>query len=426
MKEAVAKLRIRRFLGLFWPILHSFFGGHIRKLILPPKKECKIGSKEPKNRQNLSFATASKKKGLFVASTGQHIGKTTACLGLLSGLKKKIPKVGFMKPVGQEHVETDTGLHVDKDVILFKEHFALEDAYENMSPVLFPSGFTRRYLEGKIDETRLAERIKAAYRLISDQNDFTLIEGTGHIGVGSIVNLNNAQVAALLGLPIVLVAPGGLGSAFDELALNKNLCEKHGVEVIGVILNRVFPDKREMVISYMTKALARWKIPLIGCIPFDPFLSNPSMKDFEQLFNTRLLTGEEHRLRHFKHTRLVATSVDAYQEIIHPNQLIITPANREDIVLATLTKHWDLKITSPTEDLEAGMILTGRHPPRPAIVEQIKRSHIPMLYAPLSSYMAMKLITSYTAKIRQEDVMKVKEAIEVVEAHIDFELLATL
>jgi phosphate acetyltransferase len=367
-----------------------------------------------------------KKKGLFVASTGQHVGKTTACLGLLSGLKKEIPKVGFMKPVGQEHVETESGLSVDKDVILFKEHFALEDAYEDMSPVLFPSGFTRHYLEGKIDEKHLAKKIKLAYQTISSANDFTLIEGTGHTGVGSIVNLNNAQVAALLGLPIVLVARGGLGSAFDELALNKNLCETYGVPVVGVILNRVLPDKREMILTYMTKALDRWKIPIVGCIPFDPFLSNPSMKDFEQLFNTCLLTGEEHHMRHFRHTRLVATSVSAYEELIHRNQLIITPANREDIILATLAKHWDLKIADPQEDLEAGMILTGRHPPRPAIIEQIKRADIPMLYAPLSSYMAMKMITSYTAKIQQEDIAKVKEAIEVVESHIDFELLSTL
>ena len=53
--ETVVELRLRRFWGLFWPILHSFLGGNIRKLILPPKKECKIGSKEPQNRQKLNF-----------------------------------------------------------------------------------------------------------------------------------------------------------------------------------------------------------------------------------------------------------------------------------------------------------------------------------------------------------------------------------
>lgn len=362
------------------------------------------------------------KRAVFVASTGQNVGKTTTCLGLLSGLKKLYPRVAFMKPVGQEHVETETGLHVDKDVILFKEHFGLGCPYEEMSPVLFPPGFTKKILEGEVDGKELSEKISRSFNTLKNSHDFVLVEGTGHVGVGSIANLNNAQVASMLDLSVILVAPGGLGSAFDELALNKTLCEKHGVHVAGVILNRVMPDKRAMVIDYMTKGLARWNIPLLGCIPFDPFLSNPTMKDFEILFKTLLFSGEKHRLRHFQHTRLVATSIEDYRDLIVKSQLIITPANREDIILATLSRHWNLKTSNENDDLEAGLILTGDDAPSPLIMEQLKSAGIPAIYAPVSSYTAMKMITSYTAKIRREDLPKVKEAIDVVEKHIDFSL----
>jgi hypothetical protein len=361
--------------------------------------------------------------GFFVASTGQHVGKTTACLGLVSGLKKRFKSVGFMKPVGQEQAETDSGLHVDKDVILFKDHFQIKASYEEMSPVLFPPGFTRDYLDGKIDERLLASKILSCYEKIRSQHTCMVVEGTGHIGVGSIIQLNNAQVASLLKLPVVLVASGGLGSSFDAAALNQVMCQKHGVQIKGVILNRVLPDKREMIIHYMTKALQRWNIPVIGCIPFDPFLSNPTMKDFEQLFQTTLLTGEEHRLRHFMQTRLIATSVETYQNLIAPSQLIITPAAREDVILATLAKHWEMKLSPIDKDLKAGIILTGDTPPQESIIEQLKEAHIPMLYAPLNTYMAMKMITSYTAKIRKEDLPKIQEAIEIVESHIDFDTL---
>ncbi len=51
----LAYFRVRRFLGLFWPIFDFFSGGHIRMLILPPEKKSKIGSKEPENRQNLNY-----------------------------------------------------------------------------------------------------------------------------------------------------------------------------------------------------------------------------------------------------------------------------------------------------------------------------------------------------------------------------------
>lgn len=362
-------------------------------------------------------------KSLFVAATGQNVGKTTTCLGLVAGLKKRMKTAGFLKPVGQEHVETEDGTHVDKDVILFKSHFKLKDSYEEMSPVLFPRGFTRDYLDGKVDHRELVGKITQSFQTIASRNAITVIEGTGHTGVGSIVDLNNAQVAALLQSPVVLVASGGLGSSFDELTLNYIQCEKVGARVAGVILNRVLEEKREMILDYFPKALKRWKIPLLGCIPFDPLLSQPAMHDFELLFDTQLITGLEHRWRHFQHIRLVATSMEIDQTLKIPNQLLITPASREEVILAALTRFWDWKISHPNEDLQTGIILTGKAPPKETLVDQIKRTHIPMLYVPLSSFMTLKMIHSYTTKIRKEDKVKIEEAVKVVESHIDFDAL---
>ncbi len=360
-------------------------------------------------------------RSFFIAATGQNVGKTTTCLGLLAGLKKQYASVGFFKPVGQEHVETEIGIRVDKDVALFKAYFKLTDPYEEMSPVLFPRGFTRDYLDGKVDHRELAAKISHSFRAVALRHAMTVIEGTGHTGVGSIVELNNAQIAALLKCPVILVASGGLGSSFDELALNYAQCEKYGVKVAGVVLNRVLEEKREMILNYVPKALRRWNIPLLGSIPFVPFLSTPTMNDFELLFQTKLFTGAEFRLRHFQNIRLVASSLEMAHSF--PNQLIITPAGREDIILAILTHFWDLKISHPEEDLQTGMILTGKTPPKDSIVEQIRRAKIPMLYAPVNSFVAMKMINTYTTKIRKEDTAKIEEAVKVVEKHIDFEKL---
>jgi AAA domain len=68
---------------------------------------------------------------IFIAATRQHVGKTTVSLAMMSGLKKRFNKVGFIKPVGQQHVkvrsENQNGeLRVDKDVCLVKEHFHLD------------------------------------------------------------------------------------------------------------------------------------------------------------------------------------------------------------------------------------------------------------------------------------------------------------
>lgn len=361
-------------------------------------------------------------RSIFIGATGQDVGKTTLCLGIIAALRKRYNSVGFIKPVGQQHVTVEPDVVVDKDAYLFKKYFDLSSSWHDMSPVIIPSGFTRKYLDGKVSEQTLAEKIKTSYRNISQQHDYTVIEGTGHIGVGSIVGLSNAKVASILRSDIVIIASGGLGSAYDELEMNLALCREHRVNVRGVILNRVYDDKRTMIADYFPKALKRWNIPLIGCIPFDSFLSKPSIQDFEALFNTTLISGAQHHFRHFNSVRLSAGSVDTYKNEMIPNELIITPASREEIIRTTLQKHQEV-IEKEGIDFRGGMILTGRHPPTAEIIKEIKAVDVPVLYAPICSYDAMKMITSLIAKIRLEDVLKIEKAIDIAERYIDFDIL---
>lgn len=356
-------------------------------------------------------------KGIFVAATGQNVGKTTICLGLIAALKKKINNLGFIKPIGQQHVTVENGLQVDKDVVLFKEYFNIPIPYSLMSPVIVPTGFTKKFLDGLETVSSLRKRILDSFSTISSTHDYTIAEGTGHVGVGSIIELNNATVAKALNLDAILIATGGIGSAFDELALNKSLFDQHGVKIKGIILNSVLPEKREMVIDYMTKALKRWEIPLIGCIPFNTLLSTPSFEDFKILFEAQLLAGERFSHLHFTTIRLVASSVDTFWEVAFPNQLIITPATREDVILAVIDKHGIRKEKNSSPD--CALILTGLHAPSYRLIEKLKQAEIPTFYAAKTSFDVTRLITSFTAKIRKEDVSKVEEAINLVHEYVD-------
>lgn len=158
---------------------------------------------------------------IYVAATQQHVGKTTTCLSLISGLKKRFPhSIGYIKPVGQQHVPVysdDLGkeIRVDKDVTLIREHFNLQHIdYKDMSPVLIPKGYTKDYIDGKISHDEQFNAIMNAYRNVADKNEVVLCEGTGHCAVGSIVGASNAKVASLIGADMVLVANGGLVSAW--------------------------------------------------------------------------------------------------------------------------------------------------------------------------------------------------------------------
>lgn len=356
------------------------------------------------------------KRAIFIAATGQNVGKTTVCLGAIAGMHTYYKRVGFIKPVGQQHILVDKCLRVDKDVVLFKERFDLPSSYQDMSPVIFPRGFTRDYLDGAIEQQELLNKVKGGFETIYNDHDFTIVEGTGHVGVGSLVELSNAFVAKELGLDVVIIAKGGLGSAFDELAINKAMCDRHGVKLAGVILNRVIDEKREMVIDYMLKALKRWDVPLIGAIPYDDLLGTPCMKDFELLFKANLISGEEYHYCHFKQIRLAASSVEHFLEHTFPDQLIVTPASREDLICALL-------VMRQQEKPEYGLILTSQQAPSEKLVEKLKRANIPALYTPKPTFDVMQSINTYTAKIRKGDEEKVDKAIDLVSSHLNFNLL---
>ena len=90
---------------------------------------------------------------------------------------------------------------------------------------------SRAYIDGKITEEDQIKSVLESQEILSRNTDTLVIEGTGHSGVGSIIGMNNARVASLLGADCLLVANGGLGVAFDELELQRVMMKEHGVKV---------------------------------------------------------------------------------------------------------------------------------------------------------------------------------------------------
>ena len=101
-----------------------------------------------------------------------------------------------------------------------------------------------------------------------------LSEGTGHAGVGSVFDLSNARVAKLLKCKVILVTTGGIGKPIDEVALNKALFDKEGVELVGVILNKVLPGRLDYIAEFARRGFERLGIDLLGVIPQETILAN--------------------------------------------------------------------------------------------------------------------------------------------------------
>ena len=224
---------------------------------------------------------------VFIAATRQNDGKTTASLGLIAALQQYFPRVGYIKPVGQRFVEIEEQ-KIDEDTVLMDSVYRLNCPLVDMSPIAVEPDFTRKYLESANNEA-LVRKIKKAFDRVAWEKDFVLCEGSGHAGVGSVFDLSNAQVARILGAKVIIVSQGGIGKPIDEVCLNKALFDKEGVEIIGVILNKVMGAKVAYISDFARRGLKRKGLELLGVIPHERALSNPTIECIRDELRAELL-----------------------------------------------------------------------------------------------------------------------------------------
>ena len=360
---------------------------------------------------------------LFVAATQQNDGKTTTSLGLFAALRKRIGgRIGFIKPVGQRFVEVD-GKRIDEDSVLIDQTFSVHTPLEAMSPIAVEPDFTRKYIEQSNNDF-LIRRIQNSFDRTAWEKDFVIIEGTGHAGVGSVFDLSNARVASLLNSKVILVAKGGIGRPIDEVALNKALFDKEGVELVGVIINKVIPSKLDYVRDFAQRGLARLGIDLLGFIPEEAMLANATLGQISKTIKGQFINGKERSRRRVKKVIIGAMSSSHVMEFFKPGTLVITPGDREDVILAALS-------TASLGELDgqslAGLVLSGDLMPNAPILELMKNSDIPIIASPLDSYSVASSIHSMTVKTLPGDVEKIDKIQALIEQHVEIDrLLAKL
>lgn len=357
---------------------------------------------------------------IFIAATQQNEGKTTLCLGLLGNLKLKNKNFGYIKPVGQRTVSVGN-LKVDEDSVLMERVFNTGANLQDMNPVTVGQGFTTDWImQTRTDEHPLDESILQAYARVSAGRDFVVIEGTGHAGVGSVLGLSNARVAKLLNASVVLVAPGGVGRPIDEVALNAEFLAREGVPLAGVVINKVHSSKYEHVCKLVTRGFARLGIKVLGVLPFDDVLPAPTVAEVLDEIHGELV-GEQldPSLLNTLVKQVLVGAMSTHQALDYfcPGSLIITPSDREDIILAAI----GLAISDTAKNLEtvAGLVLTGKTLPHPAIMDLVRHSRIPIISCAKDTYTVALQVHDLLAKIRPADQSKIEHATRLVGQYFD-------
>ncbi len=348
---------------------------------------------------------------IFVAATRMNDGKTTTCLGLTAALQSMGQHVGYIKPIAQRIVQSGED-QVDEDTLLIDGLFNLDIPISAMSPVAIGPEFTKNYLENP-DEIgpQLKDRICRAFDRAAYGKDIVVVEGSGHAGVGSVFGASNADNAKVLNSKALLVAAGGIGKPIDEVALNKALFDQAGVEVVGVILNKVLPDKLEFIRDFAGRGLKKLGVPLLGVVPLQETLVYPNLDQVADETRARWI-HQPSGLRRVRRVVIGAMSGRRAAEYLKVNgTLVIVPGDREDLL--------DAFITGGGAQSLAGIILSNGLLPNESIMRRLTEAGIPIAAVEAESFAVTARINNMTVKTMRQDADKIPIIEKMIRESVD-------
>ena len=352
---------------------------------------------------------------IFVAATRMNDGKTTTCLGLTAALQAMGLHVGYIKPIAQRVVMSGED-QVDEDTLLIDGLFDLDIPIAAMSPVAIGPDFTKQYLENP-DEIgpQLKDRICRAFDRTAYGKDIVVVEGSGHAGVGSVFGASNADNARVLGSKAIIVAAGGIGKPIDEIALNKALFDKAGVEVVGAILNKVMPDKLEFIRDFAGRGLRKLGVPLLGVVPLQETLVYPNLDQVADETKARWI-HQPAGLRRVRRVVIGAMSARRSAEYLRvPGTLVIVPGDREDLLEAF--------IAGVGAEALSGVLFSNGLLPNDDIVRRLKEAGIAMAAVEAESFAVTARINNMTVKTMRQDADKIPIIRKMISDSVDIQAL---
>lgn len=360
-------------------------------------------------------------KNIYVAATSQHVGKTTTTLGLVAALSKQGYNVGYSKPVGQKHI-TVNSQQVDKDTVLFADLLKFDIDPEIHSPVILGRGATKRLISD-YDPKVNWDRVTHAGTELSKRHEITIYEGTGHPGVGSVGQVSNAKVAKLLDASVIMVVEGGIGSTIDMLNMCMSLFKEHDVPILGVIINKVIPDKIDVVKQYVGQWLERENLKLLGVIPYDKTLAYPLLWTVSKAIDGEIEHYSEKGYQ--KIEKIIAGSLAEYKDFVGTeNSLLVVGPRVVDQAIKKIISF------SKARGLESsplsGIVITGDDAIPTRTKRYIDKHKIPTIRTPLDTYGAVIKMSNIEVKINRRTPWKITKAIDLIRENTELEILKSM
>lgn len=343
---------------------------------------------------------------LYVTATEERSGKSVIVLGIMQMLLNQLHRVAFFRPIINDHVEEKP----DHDISLIIDHFNLEQEYETCYGCTLKKAY-ELINSGREDD--LHDLILQKYREIADEYDFVLIEGTDFRGQDTTFESEiNGDIAANLGAPVLLICSGRKKTVEEMIRQVQVSIDSHkekGLILISSIINRAPEGLTSQILSDIRRKYHPDEGLPFYVIPENPALANPTVGDVNRWLNGSIMYGAAALNMVVGDYVVAAMRVENFLEYITPGCLVITPGDRHDIILASLSAR-----SSTSYPEVSGIVLTGGLVPSDNVrrlIEGWSGKPVPIICVKGHTYLVVKQLYELYGHIEAGDQPRIATAL---------------
>ncbi len=354
-------------------------------------------------------------QSIYIASSESQSGTLIISIGFMEMLKGRYKNVAFFRPVVPDKREEET--HIP----FMLEHFDLKIPYDSCV------GFTESEVIQAFADNReeaLIEALIAKVDYLQQHYDFILIDGYPRNRFAATFDFDiNLKIAKNLGTvfcPVLNAKDKDADEINNEIQLLSETILSEGCRELAIFVNRCDSDIVEKVQGGHLHFGTHQQVYLL---PEIREIDTPTLRQIVKVLEAKIILCEDEQLNHLvRSSKIAAMGVANYLSRIAEDHLIIVPADRNDIILAS-----HLSYAAKNHPNIAGLILSGGITPSDTIIDLIKdfpQAPIPILSVKSDSYQTAIAVEQVKPKITAEDTHKIILIKALFDTHIDKEKLA--
>ncbi len=345
----------------------------------------------------------------YIVGLDAAAGKSVIALGVAELLSRRVGRLGVFRPL------VDAGPAEDSLLTLLRQRYDVRHPYERLYGASYADAATL-LAGGRSDE--LVSRIVDRYRELAAECDAVVVVGSDleHNGGGGPARdlAFNAQLAIEFGSVVLPVLDGRDGTPEEvgtTAAAARHELRERGAEVVALFANRVPPERLPAVRAALGDS--GYAVPEV------PELTRPTVAEVAAALGAKRVLGDDAALSRDVHGYVVgAATVPVILDHLVDGQLVITPGDRADLIVAAYTAHAAGAVSL------AGIVLTLGEPPDPRAVRLVERlgTGLPMVSVPDESFPTVLAAERIEPKLAAGSTGKVAAALGAFETSVPADL----